>query len=595
MPEEYEKPLRDLSQMETKTNLNTLRELVEGFEKQHYGSDPTECAKDYESLIKNSSYFDIHKAHALYYWQNIQALQQGMRTPKNEEERIQLKEYQNVLENRFRNHLFFLLMASNIAEQSQALQEHIQRAKEWGILSDEEIGNIFQNIPEKDFFEKVALLFFETDEMTSPQQSLLELESAQQAYRGRVGECAPQKRQGKQMDSWNEIAENMGTSLEKALVGLRWAETELMKQSRNRLMEQRANMPLETFQERMLTLANVQQKFLQNQFVSHFQIMETLYQFENKNYNAEDVPDIEELLGEKGALPPKFDEAYYQRHFPGMQQEQSKILQWGKKLLGFSEEKNKSPFETMLHEQADSAAQEIQKKAGNISEALHHLESGLNPSIITKVLSLIEPYLHKTEDTVRGGSQKLLKQQLDEIPLLNFFSPSLSEFIIQHPKRAGELLKEIYQSFDYKTFHTFQNTAKRIENGEIEQLLQQGKRKEAEDLLNGFFSSGEQFTNDYGNFIQKLSINLNDKEASARAWDWFQNSFLTMVAGGFLTLAGVYWAGKKAIRLAGKGALSLGARALSPQGIAFLFLALFPRSAGEGSELPPSALSSKPK
>ena len=72
-----------------------------------------------------------------------------------------------------------------------------------------------------------------------------------------------------------------------------------MKQSRNRLMEQRANMPLETFQERMLTLANVQQKFLQNQFVSHFQIMETLYQFENKNYNAEDVPDIEELLGEK--------------------------------------------------------------------------------------------------------------------------------------------------------------------------------------------------------------------------------------------------------------------------------------------------------
>ena len=91
-------------------------------------------------------------------------------------------------------------MVSNIAEQSQALQEHIQRAKSGGILSDEEIGNIFQNIPEKIFFEKVALLFFETDEMTSPQQSLLELESAQQAYRGRVGECAPQKDKGKQMD-----------------------------------------------------------------------------------------------------------------------------------------------------------------------------------------------------------------------------------------------------------------------------------------------------------------------------------------------------------------------------------------------------------
>ncbi|QQS59182.1 hypothetical protein IPN35_06400 [Candidatus Peregrinibacteria bacterium] len=582
MPEEYEQHLENIPKADTGNRLNSLRELVDGLKKQHYGNDPHKCAQEYESIINDSSYLDIHRAHALYYQQNLKAIEQGVRKPKNEHEKARLQEYQKVLENRFRNHLFYILVASSISEQAKIVQEHIQHAQSWGVLSQEDVKNIFQNAPEKGSLENITTIFSEGDNSPSPQESLRQLEAAQKAYQGRVGECAPIDRQGKKMDSWNEVAENMGASLEKSLLALRMVEAEILEKTRNGLMEKRETMSLEVFQKRMLFLAKVQHQFLNREFTSHFQIMENLYRFENNKYNSKEAQDIEELLGGEKAEP-EFDEQYYQRHFPEIQKEKPSFLT---KLLGSSEKKEgEEKLKKVIQEQSESASQSMKEKAGDISEVLRHLESGLSPSILQNILAFLEPYLHKTEDITRGGFQKLLKSQLDDIPVLSFFSESLSSFIIQHPERAGELLKDIYHNFDYENLQKFQHFSSAIQNGEIEVLLKSGKKEEAGDLLNDFFVSGEKFIADYGAFLQKLSVNLNDKEASARAWDWFQNALLIGTGLGI----GALWASKKIVektgKLAGKGIWKLGALTLSSQGIAFLVLSLFPRSAGEGSEL----------
>ena len=105
----------------------------------------------------------------------------------------------------------------------------------------------------------------------------------------------------------------------------------------------------------------------------------------------------------------------------------------GKKLLGFSEEKNKALFETMLHEQADSAAQEIQKSReyfrstapfGIGTQSFNHHQSAFTHRAISP-------------QNGRYGTwrfPKLLKQQLDEIPLLNFFFSFSQNSLFNTPK-----------------------------------------------------------------------------------------------------------------------------------------------------------------